>query len=105
MLGFLPNKLSWSFQSGVLPSNTYITNDGYLMIYNFDRSNLGTYNCLAESSTKQLTQSIDFEENDIFNKIESLLSYQIYSSRSDYHLGGRFLIKCISSGRNSLNLL
>ncbi len=75
------------------------------MIYDFDRFNLGTYTCLAESPTKQLTQSIDFEANDIFNKIESLLSYQIYSSRSDYHLGGRLLIKCISSGRNSLNFL
>ncbi len=99
ILDFLPNKLSWSFQSGLLPNNTHIKNDGHLMIYNFDRFNLGTYTCLAETSTQHLTQSIDFQPNDIFNNIESLLSYQIYSSRSEYHIGGRLLIECISLGK------
>jgi hypothetical protein len=96
--GMKPNKLSWSFQSGLLPNNAHMTNDGHLMIYNFDRSNLGTYTCSAETPTQNLSQSIDFQPNDIFHHPESLVSYQIYSSRSDYRLGGRLLIECLSSG-------
>jgi hypothetical protein len=96
--GMKPTKLSWSFQSGLLPNNTHITNDGHLMIHNFDRSNLGTYTCSAETPTQHLSQSIDFQPNDIFHPPESLVSYQIYSSRSDYRLGGRLLIECLSSG-------
>jgi hypothetical protein len=97
ILGLVPNKLSWSFQSGLLPSNTYTTNDGHLLIYNFDRFNLGTYTCSAETSTKRLSQSIDFQPNHLFNNIGSTLSFQIYTSRTDYHFGGRLFIECISS--------
>jgi hypothetical protein len=97
--GFLTNRLSWSFQSGLLPNNTHLTDDGHLIIHNFDRFNLGIYTCSVESSSGILSQSIDFRPNEIFNHIESTLSYQIYSSRSDYHLNGQLLIQCLSSGR------
>ena len=97
-LGISSNKLSWSFQSGLLPSNAQVTNSGHLLITNFDRFNLGTYTCSAESSTQRLSKSIEFQPNNIFNNKEPSLSFQIYSSRSDYHFGGRLLIECISSG-------
>ncbi len=105
ILGFLPNRLSWSFQSDLLPNNTHLTNDGHLIIYNFDRFNLGVYTCSAETSNRNLSKSIDFRPNEIFNHIESVLSYQIYSSRSDYRFGGRLLIQCLSSGRILFELL
>ncbi len=102
ILDILPNKFSWSFQSGLLPGNTYTTDDGHLIIYNFERNNLGSYTCTVETLNQRFSQSIDFQPNDIFNNdnIEtSELSYQIYSSRKDYQFGGRLLVECISSGR------
>jgi hypothetical protein len=77
-----------------------MTNDGHLIIYSFDTFNLGSYTCSVETSTEHLSQTIDFEPTDVFNDKEtSALSFQIYSSRSDYQFGGRFLIECLSSGR------
>ena len=101
ILGAVPRRLTWSFQTGVLPNNIQVTNDGYLIISSFDRSNLGTYICTVETSRKTLSQSINFVPDDVFNQAEMTSSYQIYSSRSDYYLGGRLLVQCLSSGRIS----
>ncbi|CAM4742403.1 unnamed protein product [Rotaria magnacalcarata] len=95
--GILPNDLSWSFQSSSLPSNTHVTNDGHLLIYNFEPANIGTYTCSATTPTKQLSNSIELQVDDIFHNVKSSFSYQIYSSRSDYHAGGHLFIECISS--------
>jgi len=97
--GFLFNKASWSFQSGLLPINAHVTDDGRLIISNFNRTNLGTYTCSILYEKKRLTQSIDFMPNDLLKNVKTTASYQIYSSRKDYYLGGRLLIECISSGR------
>ena len=96
------NQVVWSFESGFLPSNTYVTKDGHLLIYDFDRSNLGLYTCSAHTPRKHLSKSIDFQPENIFDSEEALLSFQVYSSRVDYRLGGRLLVECISSSRSSL---
>ncbi|UJR25590.1 hypothetical protein I4U23_006934 [Adineta vaga] len=98
--GLPPKKLSWSFQSGLLPSNTYLTNDGHLFIYNFDKFNLGTYTCSVDVPNKHLSRSIDFQSNNFSYTIEPTLSLQVYSSRSDYYFGGRLVLECISSDPN-----
>ncbi|CAF3522929.1 unnamed protein product [Rotaria socialis] len=95
--GILPNHLSWSFQSSSLPSNTHVTNDGHLLIYNFEPANIGTYTCSATTPTKQLSNSIELQADDIFHNVKSSFSYQIYSSHTDYHAGGHIFIECISS--------
>lgn len=101
ILGILPRKLSWSFHTGTLPNNIQVTSDGYLIITSFEKSNLGIYTCTAQTAKKTLSQSVNFLPDDVFNHAEMILSYQIYSSRSDYHLGGRLLVQCLSSGRIS----
>lgn len=93
-LGQPPRQLSWSFQSGLLPSNTQLTSDGHLLIYNFDRFNLGTYTCSVDTSNEHLSRSIDFHSE----TFEPGLSLQVYSSRSDYHFAGHLFLQCVSSG-------
>ncbi|CAF4762573.1 unnamed protein product, partial [Rotaria magnacalcarata] len=72
--------------------------------YNFEPANIGTYTCSATTPTKQLSNSIELQVDDIFHNVKSSFSYQIYSSRSDYHAGGHLFIECISSGRTRLIL-
>ncbi|CAF1237105.1 unnamed protein product [Adineta ricciae] len=94
----LPSKnLSWSFHSGLLPSNTYMTNDGHLLIYNFDKFNLGTYTCSADTPNRHLSRSIDFQPNNLSHALETSLSLQVYSSSSDYYVGGRLIVECVST--------
>ncbi|CAF3609191.1 unnamed protein product [Adineta steineri] len=91
------NNLSSSPQLDLLPSNKHMINNGHLFIYKFDGYNLGSYICSVNTSAKHLTRSIDFQTDNASNSSESLLSFQIYSSRADYHFRGRFLIECITS--------
>ena len=81
-----------------MPNNIQLTSDGYLIITNFEKANLGIYTCTAQTSRKALSQSVNFLPDDVFNHAELIMSYQIYSARSDYHLGGRLLVQCLSSG-------
>lgn len=82
-----------------MPSNARATVDGSLFIYQFDRSNLGIYTCTANTNRRRISQSIDFQLEQIFPQpSESPLSIQIYSSRAEYRFGGRFLAQCISTG-------
>ena len=74
-----------------------MTNDGHLLIYNFDKFNLGTYTCSADTPNQHFSRSIDFQPNNLTRALETNLSLQVYSSASDYYVGGRLVVECIST--------